>query len=334
MPTITPPSFRAFRIHEIDKKIVPRFDTISLDDLSPGNVVVRVHWSDINYKDALAATGTGRILRQYPLAGGIDLAGVVEHSVSENFKVGDEVLVTGGGLCETRDGGYSQYARVDAEEVIPLPRGLDLHDSMKLGSAGFTAALAIHRMEQNGQRPERGPIIVSGASGGVGSICIDMLARRGYEVVAISGKPDADEYLRSIGAARIVRRQTLELGKKPLENAQWAGAVDNIGGGLLSWLTRSMSYGGNVASIGNAAGADFATSVMPFILRGVNLLGINSSLTPRDLRVAIWERIAQDLRPRHLDKICNRIVEFDDLPTAFADYIQGKVTGRATVRIS
>jgi NADPH2:quinone reductase len=335
MNTLTiPAAFRAFRIHEIDKKIVARFDRIALDDLGAGEVVVQVHWSDINYKDALAATGKGKILRRYPLVGGIDLSGVVVSSTDARVKPGDPVLVTGCGLSETHDGGYAEYARLRAEWVIPLPSGLDLHAAMKLGTAGFTAALAIHRMEQNGQRPELGPIVVTGATGGVGSLCIDMLAGRGYETVAVTGKADADEYLRSLGAARILRRQDIDLGKRPLETVLWAGAIDTVGGELLTWLTRTVDFWGNIASIGLAASAELSTTVMPFILRGVNLLGINSSATPRDVRLVVWDRIGGDLRARHLDQIAARVVPFEALPSAFPQYIDGMVLGRTTVRIA
>jgi acrylyl-CoA reductase (NADPH) len=281
-------TFRAFRIHEIDDRITPRFDMLTLDDLGPGEVVVRVRWSDINYKDALAATGAGRILRRYPLVGGIDLAGEVVGSSDPRYSAGQPVLVTGCGLSETHDGGYAQYARVAGEWVIPLPEGLDACASMKLGTAGFTAALAIHRMEQNGQAPGSGPVVVTGATGGVGSLAIDMLAGRGYEVVAVSGKPDADDYLRTLGASRILRRQEIDPGKRPMEKALWAGAVDNLGGDLLAWLTRTVDQWGNIASVGLAAGAELHTTVMPFILRGVNLLGINSVYTLRATRLAVW----------------------------------------------
>jgi len=334
MPQAQPmPAFRALRIHELDGKVVARFDTISLDELSPGEVVIRVRYSTINYKDALAATGTGRILRRYPLVGGIDCAGQVESSGDARFRQGDEVLVTGCGLSETHDGGYAEYARVSADSVVPLPRGLTLADSMRIGTAGFTAALAIHRMEHNGQTPQQGPIVVTGASGGVGSLAIDMLAGRGYEVVAVSGKAEAEGYLRAIGAARVLRRQDISLGKRPLEAAQWAGAIDSVGGEILSWLTRTVGYWGNIASIGLAASADLHTTVMPFILRGVSLLGINSVANSREQRLAVWERIATDLRPRHLERICARSIAFEELPGAFPDYIAGKVQGRTLVRI-
>jgi acrylyl-CoA reductase (NADPH) len=326
-------SFRAFRIHEIDRRIVARFDQVTLDDLSPGEVVVRVSHSDINYKDALAATGKGRILRRYPLVGGIDLAGEVENSTDPRFEAGQKVLVTGCGLSETQDGGYAEFARLPGDSVIPLPTGISELDAMKLGTAGFTAALAVHRMEHNGQRPSNGPVVVTGATGGVGSLAISMLAGRGYEVVAVSGKVEADDYLHDIGAARVLRRKDIDLGSKPMEKALWAGAVDNVGGPLLTWLTRTVDQWGSIASIGLAGGAELVTTVMPFILRGVNLLGINSVLTPRGLRLEVWRRIATDLRPAALDRICTKIVGFDELPAQFEDYIQGRVTGRTVVRI-
>jgi NADPH2:quinone reductase len=328
-----PSRFKAFRIHEIERKIVARFEDIGLDDLSPGAVVVRVAWSDINYKDALAATGAGRILRRYPLVGGIDLAGRVESSTDARFQAGDAVLVTGAGLSETSDGGYSEYARLDPEGVIALPQGLTLHESMQLGTAGFTAALAIHRLEKNGLRPGQGPVVVTGATGGVGSLSIDMLAGRGYEVVAVSGKPQSVEYLRSLGAARVLARGEIDLGKKPLEATLWSAAIDNVGGPMLTWLTRTVDFWGGIASIGLAGSAELHTTVMPFILRGISLLGVNSSATPRPLRLEVWARIAGDLKPRHLAKIAARTLEFAQLPEVFPDYLAGTVVGRTTVRI-
>ena len=325
--------FTAFRIHRQDGKIAGRFDQVTLDDLTPGDVVVRVHYSDINYKDALAATGTAPILRKYPLAGGIDLAGEVVSSSDPRYTPGQEVLVTGCGLSETQDGGYSEYSRLQGDWVIPLPAGMTGHDAMRLGTAGFTAALAIHRMEHNGQAPAKGPVLVTGATGGVGSLAINMLAGRGYEVVAVSGKPDSDEYLRELGAARILRRQEIDFGSKPLEAVQWAGAIDNVGGEMLTWLTRTVDYWGNIACIGLAGSHELDTTVMPFILRGVNLLGINSSATRRELRLEVWKRIATDLRPTKLDRIADKLVSFEELPAQFADYMTGRVTGRTVVRI-
>ena len=326
-------SFRAFRIDEKDGKIAAGFEKLSLDDLTEGNVVVRVTHSTINYKDALAATGKGKILRRYPLNGGIDLAGVVVSSEDAEFQPGTEVLMNGCGLSETADGGYSEIARVDSQGLVPVPEGMSCAEAMQLGTAGYTAALAIHRMEQNGQAPDQGPVVVTGATGGVGSIAIDMLAGRGYEVAALTGKASEEAYLREIGAQIILLRDELDLGKRPMEKAEWGGAIDNLGGDYLTWLTRTMSYGGNIASVGLAASHELNTTVLPFILRAVCLLGINSVDTPRDLRRAVWARIGSDLRPQHLDRIGQRTIAFDELPEAFAAYIDGTVTGRIVVEI-
>ena len=326
--------FRAYRIDEQDGKIVAGFQQLGIDDLTPGNVVIKVSHSTINYKDALAATGTGKILRRYPLNGGIDLVGTVVSSDDAAFQPGTEVLVNGCGLSETVDGGYSEFARLDSKSLVPVPEGMSAAETMQIGTAGYTAALAIHRMEQNGQRPENGPIVVTGATGGVGSIAIDMLDARGYETVAVTGKGDAAAYLKGIGAGRILLRDQIDFGKRPMEKAQWAGAIDNLGGDYLAWLTRTVDYGGNIASIGLASSPALNTTVLPFILRAVCLLGINSVDTPRELRLAVWSRIAGDLRPRHLDRIGQRTISLDELPEAFQAYIDGTVTGRTLVQIS
>jgi NADPH2:quinone reductase len=325
--------FKAFRIHERDGKIAAGYEQMDVDALTPGEVVIRVRFSSINYKDALAATGAGRILRKYPLNGGIDLSGEVVSSTDARYEPGQQVLVTGCSLSETVDGGYSEIARIAGDSVIGLPQGIDLQQAMALGTAGFTAALAIHRMEHNGQTPAKGPIVVTGATGGVGSIAVDLLAGRGYEVVAVSGKPEADDYLKSLGAARILRRQEIDTGKRPMEAVLFAGAIDNVGGELLTWLTRTVDFWGNIASIGLAASPKLETTVLPFILRGINLLGINSSATPRNVRLEVWKRIASDLRPRHFDKLVTRTIGFDELPAAFDDYIKGRVVGRTVVKI-
>ena len=327
-------NFRAYRIDEKDGHIEAGFRELTLEDLTPGNVVIRVSHSTINYKDALAATGKGRILRRYPLNGGIDLAGVVVSSEDAAFPPGTEVLMNGCGLSETVDGGYSEYARVDSHGLVPVPGGMSCLDAMRIGTAGYTAALAIHRMEQNGQEPDLGPVVVTGATGGVGSIAIDMLAGCGYEAVAVTGKATEEDYLRSLGASRLLLRDQIDFGKRPLEKAEWAGAIDNLGGDYLAWLTRTMKYGGNIASIGLAASAELHTTVVPFILRAVCLLGINSVDTPKDLRRAVWQRIGNDLKPRHLDAIGHRVISFDELPGAFEAYIDGTVTGRTVVEIS
>jgi NADPH2:quinone reductase len=284
---------------------------LTLEDLAQGEVVVRVLYSDINYKDALAATGAGKILRKYPLVGGVDLAGVVESSADPRCKAGDHVLVTGCGLSEVHDGGYAEYARLKGEWVIPMPQGLGAFKAMALGTAGFTAALAIHRMEHNGQTPVKGPIVVTGATGGVGSIAIDMLSSRGYEVIAVTGKAESADYLRSLGASQVLLRKEIDYGKRPLEAARFGGAIDNVGGDTLTWLTRTVDTWGNIACIGLAGGAELHTSVMPFILRGVNLLGINSSATLREMRLIVWNRIATDLKSRHLDKIVTSFFDIE-----------------------
>jgi len=325
--------FRAYRIDEQGGKSVAGFQELDVDDLTPGNVLIKVSHSTINFKDALAATGAGKILRKYPLNGGIDLAGTVVSSEDLAFEPGTEVVVNGCGLSETVDGGYSEYARLDGGSLVPIPDGMTALEAMQLGTAGYTAALAIHRMEQNDQRPENGPVVVTGATGGVGSIAIDMLDGRGYEVVAVTGKAAEEAYLREIGARSILIRDQIDLGKRPMEKAEWAGAIDNLGGDYLTWLTRTVDYGGNIASIGLAASPALKTTVLPFILRAVCLLGINSVDTPPELRLAVWKRIAGDLRPRHLDRIGHTTIPFDELPGAFQAYIDGTVTGRVVVQI-
>jgi acrylyl-CoA reductase (NADPH) len=327
-------NFRAYRIDQEEKKIVAGFTTMSVNALTDGEVVIKVSHSTINYKDALAATGAGRILRTFPLNGGIDLAGTVVTSSADDFAEGDAVLVNGCGLSETLDGGYAEYARVPASAVVPIPEGMSAAEAMQIGTAGFTAALAIHRMEQNGQLPENGPVVVTGATGGVGSIAVDMLDGRGYEAVALTGKTDQAGYLESIGARRVLVRDEVDFGKRPMERDEWAGAIDNLGGETLTWLTRTTDYGGNIASIGLAASHELNTTVLPFILRAVCLLGINSVDTPRDLRLAVWRRIGADLKPRYLNTIAANTIKFDELPGAFQAFIDGKVTGRTVVEIA
>lgn len=326
-------NFRALRIYDESGPTRARVETLSLEQLSDGEVVVEVHYSCVNYKDALAATGAGKILRKYPLVGGVDLAGTVVSSQDARYRPGQSVLVTGCGLSETHDGGYAELARVSGDCVIPIPQPLTELQAMQLGTAGFTAALAIDRMEHNGQRPEQGEILVTGATGGVGSIAVDMLSARGYSVVALTGKAQCEPYLQRLGATRVELRQALAMGTRPLEAGRWAGALDNVGGELLSWLIRSTKTHGNVASIGLAGGSELHMTVMPLILRGVNILGINSDSTPRTLRERIWQRIATDLRPRHLDEIANRIIDLDQLPSVFDAYLRGGVIGRTVVRM-
>jgi NADPH2:quinone reductase len=307
---------------------------MSIDELTAGEVVIRVNWSGINYKDALAATGKGQILRQFPLNGGIDLAGTVESSADARFRAGDSVLVCGCGLSETADGGYAEYARVCADCVVPVPAGMSEREAMGIGTAGFTAALAVMRMEQMDQNPEMGPVVVTGATGGVGSFAIDMLAGRGYEVVAFTGKKERYDYLRELGAGDFIDRTGLEMSGRPLDRATWGGAVDSVGGATLAWLCSTVKPFGNIASIGLAGGYKLETTVMPFILRGVSLIGINSIEMPIEMRNRAWQRLGEDLRPRHLDKIITREIAFDQLPDTFEEYLSSSVAGRTVVKIS
>ncbi|MCY4228844.1 MAG: acryloyl-CoA reductase [Gammaproteobacteria bacterium] len=325
--------FNAFRIHRIEKEIKAGYEEISIDDLTEGEVIVRVEWSGINYKDVLAATGKGAILRQFPLNGGIDLSGTVTESSASGFKSGDKVLVCGCGLSETADGGYSEYARIKSACLVPLPNGMTAREAMAIGTAGFTAAMTVVRMQENRQAPEMGPIVVTGATGGVGCLAIDMLASNGYEVVAFTGKSDQHAFLRELGASDFIDRHAIEMGDKPLEKATWGGAVDNAGGNTLAWLTRTTKPWGNIASIGLVDDYRLSTTVMPFILRGVSLLGINSIEMSSDYRALVWARIGEDLKPRHLDKIVTREIHFDQLADTFQEYLSGNNTGRTVVKI-
>jgi len=326
-------AFQAYRVHEVDGKPSGRLETIGLDDLGEGDVVIAAAYSDVNYKDALCATGAAKIMRRLPMVAGIDVSGTVVSSTDPRFAEGDSVLIAGAEMSEKFDGGYARYVRAPASAVVPLPAGLSLREAMAVGTAGFTAALAVERMELNGQVPELGPIFVNGATGGVGSYAIDMLSGRGYDVVALTGKRDSAHYLKGLGAGDIAFRDELEMGTRPLERGLWGGAVDNVGGEQLGWLTRTVNPGGNIASIGNASGIKLETNVMPFILRGVNLLGINSVTIASEVREKAWARIASDLRPRHFDTIVTREVTLDELPELFVSYMNGEVTGRTVVNI-
>ena len=324
--------FSAYRIFEQDGKSSGRFVDLTLDDLDQGEVVIQTHYSSVNYKDALAATGAGKVIRRFPCVGGIDVSGVVTSSSDTRFKAGDEVLVTGYDMGVAHDGGFAEYVRVPADWVVPLPQGMTLFDAMALGTAGFTAALAIHRLEQNDLQPENGKVIVTGATGGVSSLAIQMLAQHGYQVVALTGKDNEHEYLKSLGASEILSRKELVMGKRPMEKALWAGALDSVGGETLAWLTRTMQQNGSIASFGNAGGWELNTTVLPFILRGVRLLGVDSAATAMPLRSHIWQRLATDLRPEQLSKVVNE-VNFSDLPQVFPKLIQGQLRGRVVVDI-
>ncbi|GAB1459241.1 oxidoreductase [Thauera sp.] len=326
--------FKAFVIDQDEnRKVVSGMRTMSADQLDAGEVTIRVHYSSINYKDALAATGAGKIIRRFPCVGGIDLCGEVVDSADARFKPGDKVIATSFDIGVAHHGGYAEYARVPAGWVVPLPVGLDLFEAMALGTAGFTAALGIVRMEDNGLAPANGPVVVTGATGGVGALAIDMLAQLGYHVVALTGKEVEADYLKMLGAAEILLRSSIDFDKvRPLEAARWAGAVDNVGGQILHWVLATMKQAGTVASIGNAASFNIDTTVFPLILRGVSLLGVDSGYMGFPTRQRVWDRLATDLKPRHLAAI-TRTIEFDALPGAFDDFIHGRVKGRTVVRI-
>jgi putative YhdH/YhfP family quinone oxidoreductase len=324
--------FKAYKLTETpERKIRAEFVDMTLDDLDPGDVVIRVAYSDVNYKDALAATGKGKILRRASCVGGIDLAGTVVSSENAQFKKGDAVVGIGFDLGVSHHGGYAQYARVPAGWLIKLPQGLTLWDAMAFGTAGYTAGIAIVRMEHEGLKPSSGPVLVNGATGGVGSIAVASLARLGYHVVALTGKEGEADWLKKLGAKEILLRKTLNLEKiKPLDKSTWAGAVDNLGGEVLSWICSTMKDNGVIASIGLAASPNLNTTVMPFILRGARLLGINSGESSNDVRDTVWRRLATDMKPPLLKEMA-RTVPFSKLPTVFDDFINARVTRRVVV---
>lgn len=326
-------AFRAFRIHNDGDGYRSGIEAVSIDDLNPGEVVIKTAYSSVNYKDALAGTGQGKILRRFPLVGGIDVAGHVVASTDPAFKEGDPVLVTGSGLSETRDGGYAEYARLESRWVIPLPTGLSLRESMILGTAGFTAALALLRMTENRQSPALGPLAVTGATGGVGSLAIAIFAKAGYEVHAISGKADQAGYLTSLGAHAVLGREVLETAA-PMASARFGGGLDNVGGAMLAGLLAQTAPYGNVASAGLAATHELHATVMPFIIRGVSLLGVASAGTARDIRDEVWRRLAGDWKPANLDAACTRETDLDGLPAVFETMLAGGSLGRTVVRVA
>jgi NADPH2:quinone reductase len=326
-------TFKAYRTFQDDSRIASRFVDLSLDDLDEGDVVIRTKYSTINYKDALSYNGTGRIMRKFPTVAGIDLAGTVESSNDTRWKRGDKVIVTGYDMGVAHDGGYAEFVRVPADWVVRRPESMTAFDAMTLGTAGFTAALAIHLMQHNGLVPEHGPVAVTGATGGVGSVAIEILSKLGFSVVAITGKQEGSSYLRDIGASDVLLRQSLDTSKiKPLDKATWAGAIDNLGGDVLAWLLSTSKIAGRVAAVGLAADMKLTTSVAPFILRGVHLLGVDSVNCPMDLRQTLWNKLAVQWRPDRVhDQV--RTIDFDELPTHFDAYIKGMVRGRTVVRI-
>jgi acrylyl-CoA reductase (NADPH) len=326
--------FNAFLIEEVDGKVVSGFKQMNLTDLDAGEVVIKTAYSSVNFKDALAATGAGKIIRRFPCIGGIDLSGTVVESSSSEFSVGDEVIATSYDIGVAHHGGYAEYARIPAEWVVPMPKGLDLFSSMALGTAGFTAGLAVERMEHDGLAPSAGPVVVNGATGGVGGIAVDILSGLGYSVTAMTGKSDQEGYLKNLGASEILLRDSIDLEKiKPLARETWAGAVDNLGGDILSWIASGMKVGGAIASIGLASSFKFNTTVMPFILRGVSLLGIDSVNAKSLVRRKVWGRLGSDMKPAHLSDIV-QTVEFDNLPSVFPKLMQSALRGRVVVKVA
>jgi len=324
--------FHSLRVFDEGGKVTVRVVKVKLEELSPGEVVIQTAYSSVNYKDALAATGAGKIIRSFPRIAGIDATGIVISSADARFKAGDEVICTSYEFGVGHDGGYSQVCRVPADWVVPLPRGLSLFDAAALGVAGYTAGLSVELLELNGMAPGNGKVLVNGATGGVATLAIDMLAALGYNVVAVTGKDAEHDYLRRLGAKEVLSRQQLDLGTRPLEKGLWAAAFDSVGGDQLTWLTRTMQPNGLIASFGNAAGIELKTTVLPFILRGVRLIGVNSGDTPMPLRRRIWGRLAADLKPRHLGDIAH-VISLEDLPGYFEKMLKGLIKGRAVVKL-
>ncbi len=333
MPAV-PDRFRAYLVERLEDRVRRGVAELATADLPPGEVLVRVEWSGVNYKDGLAATFDGRVARVSPLVPGIDLAGKVAASDQPSVPVGSAVLAHGYDLGVSRHGGYAEYARVPAGWVVPLPAGLDARSAMAIGTAGFTAAMGVEALEAHGVTPGSGPVLVTGASGGVGRLALAILASRGHEVWAASGKPDEAGRLTALGATGILSREEVTAeGGRPLESARWAGAVDAVGGPAMPYILRTLRTGGVVASIGNAGGAAFSTTVLPFILRGVALLGMDSAWMPIDDRRRLWGRLATDLRPAALGDDLTEVT-LETLDAALDAVVGGQARGRWIVRVA
>ena len=324
--------FKAYLTTQEGKTSKTELVDFSVDQLDAGEVLIDVDYSTVNYKDALSATGAGRIIRRFPCIGGIDLAGTVSASTDAAFKPGDKVIAHSYDVGVAHHGGYSQRARMPASWLVPMPSGMSTFDAMTYGTAGFTAAQAVQRMQHDGLHPAMGPVLVNGATGGVGMVAIEILAKLGYDVEAVTGKEKDVDLLKSIGAQSVLIRGQFEMTEKPLGAETYAGAVDNLGGEQLSWLTRVMKVGGVIASIGLAQGWEVKTTVMPFILRGVSLLGIDSVNCPMTLRRELWGKLANEWKCGRLASHC-RTVSFAELPSVFDAYVKGAVTGRTVVKI-
>jgi acrylyl-CoA reductase (NADPH) len=309
--------------------------TLTPDDLPDGDVLVRVGWSSVNYKDALAVSPKGRVAQVSPLVPGIDLAGEVVESGSDDLSPGDQVIAHGYDIGVAHHGGYAQYARVPADWVVPMPDGVDARKAMALGTAGFTAALSIARLEYDGITPESGPVLVLGATGGVGAVAVAILAQRGYEVVASTGKSDQEEWLRSLGAREVIGRdETQADSDRPLEKQRWAGVVDPVGGAATAYALRTTRYGGAVATSGLVGGLGVETTVMPFILRDVSLLGVDSVNTPMRERREIWSRLGGDLSPGDVDRLVTRELPLGEVDGYLDEVLTGAGRGRVVVRVA
>ena len=327
-----PDAFRAYVVDRQADQFERGLCTLSPADLPDGEVEIRVAWSSVNFKDGLAATADGKVARAYPLVLGIDLAGTVVRSAHPAFVPGAQVIAHGYDLGVSRHGGYAEYARVPAEWVVPLPPGLTTREAMALGTAGFTAALAVTELEGRGLEPEIGPVLVTGSTGGVGSTAIAILAELGYEVWAVTGKADEHGWLEALGAVGFMTRQEVAAEGRPLETERWAGAVDSVGAATLPYILRTLRRGGAVAACGNASGPSLATTVFPFILRGVSILGIDSAYLPIARRRRIWDRLATDLRPRSLAERVTEVT-LDTLEPALDAIRSGEARGRWVVLV-
>ncbi|QRG66585.1 NADPH:quinone oxidoreductase family protein [Brevibacillus choshinensis] len=325
---------RAFVVSKKEEEFFAEVTTISMDDLPKADVRIKVHYSSVNYKDGLASIPNGRIVRSYPFVPGIDLAGVVVDSLDPRFSEGDEVIATSYDIGVSHYGSYSEYAQVPGDWIVPLPKGLSLKEAMIFGTAGFTAALSVHRLEENGVSPEKGKVLVTGATGGVGSIAVSILAKRGYHVVASTGKESEHEYLYKLGAKEILSRSEVT-GEKisGLDKQLWQAAVDPVGGHTLASVLSKINYNGSVAVSGLTGGTDVPTTVFPFILRGINLLGIDSVFCPMELRGIIWQRLATDLKPDGLEKFVDEEINLDQLPNALSKILASQMRGRVIVRL-
>ncbi|MDT1987024.1 MAG: MDR family oxidoreductase [Planktomarina sp.] len=326
--------FNALVVEKKDNGTEALVRKVSYDDLPNGEVTVDIDYSTLNYKDGLCIGPGGGLVRNYPHVPGIDLAGIVETSDDARYEVGDEVVLTGWRVGENRWGGYAQKARVKGDHLVPLPKGLSTKQAMAVGTAGLTAMLAIMALEQQGLTNGSGPVLVTGAAGGVGSVAVAILANLGYNVAAVTGRPAVGQYLKSLGAKQIVARDDInETIKKPLEAETWAGCVDAVGGDMLARVLGQMSYGGSIASVGLAGGSALNASVIPFLLRGVNLLGIDSVVQPLDNRKRAWERIAQDLPLKKLESMVT-LATLSDLPDLGKEILKGRIKGRVVIDVN